>query len=164
MNIESGKLGKILATLVTEAYEGPENPGMTWFADSEASSGFLGTLEKLGAEEASRPFSAGDRATAATHAGHILFSLNLANRALRGENLHATADWKSSWKTDLVTEKEWRGLLADLRREYLSLKVAIASGLPWQDDMNLTGIFAMLAHGAWHLGAIRQGMGLVRIP
>jgi hypothetical protein len=164
MNMDSEKLGKILATLITEAYEGPENPKMTWFVDNEAGSGFLGTVERLSAEGASRPLAAGDRMTPASHAAHLRFSLNLANRAFRGENVHASADWKSSWATGKVTEQEWQGLLADLRREYLSLKVAIASGLPWSDDMNLTGILSMLAHGAWHLGALRQGLGLVRAP
>ncbi len=162
--MDSEKLGKILATLITEAYEGPENPKMTWFVDNEAGSGILGTMEKLSGEEASRPLAPGDRTTPASHSAHLRFSLNLANRALRGENVHSSADWKSSWATGEVTEQEWRGLIADLRREYLSLKVAIASGLPWSDDMNLTGIFSMLAHGAWPLGALRQGLGLVRAP
>lgn len=164
MNIDSGKLASMLLGLVAEAYDGPENPDMTWFADNEPACGLLGTLENLSAAEASRPFGHDDPAGAATHAGHILFSLDLANRALRGENVHATAVWKDSWKFHAVDEAAWTKLKADLRGQYAAFRQAIESGLPWGDDMNMTGVFGQLAHGAWHLGAIRQGLGLIRTP
>jgi len=164
MDIDSGKLSAIMRGLLTEAYDGPENPRMTWFADNEPACGLLGTLERISAEEASRPFRAEDGAGAATHAGHILFSLRLANEALRGGHPHETAVWKDSWKYGKVDEAEWRALLSALRAEYRSLMEAVAAGLPWTDDMNFTGVFGQLAHGAWHLGAIRQGLGLVRTP
>jgi len=164
MNIDSNKLSQILLGLITEAYDGPEDPRMTWFADNEPACGVLGTLEKLTAAEASTPFSPRDSAGAATHAGHLLFSLNLANRALRGEKVHETAVWKDSWKYGTVDETAWKKLLANLRTEYTALREAITAGLPWTDDMNFTGVFGQLAHGAWHLGAIRQGLGLIHIP
>lgn len=164
MHIDSEKLSALLSALVQEAYDGPPNPTMTWFADNEPACGILGTLGALSAEEASRPFSPADGAGAATHAGHLLFSLNLANRALRGESVHATAVWKDSWKYARVDEAAWAKLLAGLRAEYESFLQALADGLPYGDDMNLTGAFGQLAHGAWHLGAIRQGLGLVKTP
>ncbi len=164
MTIDTGRLSKIILGLVAEAYDGPEDPEMTWFVDNESACGLLGTLEKLSAAEASEPFGPADPAGAASHAGHILFSIDLANRALRGENVHATAVWKDSWKYHAVDEAEWRRLLADLRVQYAALRDAIAAGLPWGDEMSLTGVFGQLAHGAWHLGAIRQGLGLVRTP
>ncbi|GAB1457096.1 MAG: hypothetical protein RBT62_05995 [Spirochaetia bacterium] len=164
MNLDTEILSSILSTLITEAYEGPEDPRMTWFADNEPGCGLLGTLERLSATEASTPFSAGDAAGAATHAGHIVFALDLANRALRGENVHASAVWKDSWKYSSVDGQTWENLLVELREQYLALKDAVASGLPWGDQMNLTGLLGQLAHGAWHLGAIRQGLGLIRTP
>ncbi len=164
MTIDSEKLGAMLLTLMDEGYEGPVDPRMTWFADNEKASGLLGTLEALSAAEASSPFRAGERATAAMHAGHIRFALNLANRALRGENAHEGAVWAESWRYDRVNEEEWKGLLAGLRAEYAGIREAIKQGLPWTDDMNMTGLFGQLAHGAWHLGAIRQGLGLIRLP
>jgi hypothetical protein len=164
MNIDPEKLGAILLGLVNEAYDGPADPGSTWFADNQEGSGLLGTLERLGAAEASRPLGPADEASAAAHAGHMLFSLNLANRALRGEDVHATAVWRDSWKHVKVDQAGWESLLAELRAEYDSLCAAIQAGLPWKDDMALTGIFGQLAHGAWHLGALRQGLGLVRLP
>ncbi len=164
MTIDSEKLGAILLTLLDEAYDGPADPRMTWFADNEKGSGLLGTLEGISAAEASSPFREGDRATAAMHVGHIRFALDLANRALRGENAHESAVWKDSWRYETVGDEEWKGLLVGLRAEYEGIREAIAQGLPWADDMNMTGLFGQLAHGAWHLGAIRQGLGLVRLP
>jgi len=97
----------------------PENPGSTWFTDNEKGSGFLGSIEGLSAEEASRPFSPSDKGSAASHAGHILYALSLANRALRGEDAYANSDWSGSWKKNKVDAAEWKELLAGLRREYL---------------------------------------------
>lgn len=116
------------------------------------------------AARASAPLGPSDAASAAAHAGHILFSLNLANRALRGENVHGSAVWSDSWKHVKVDEAGWKALLAGLRVEYDTLRAAIKAGLPWQDELAMTGIFGQLAHGAWHLGAIRQGLGMVRLP
>ena len=164
MEIDHDKLGTIMLELVTEAYDGPADPGATWFADNEAGSGFLGTLEQLDADRVSAPLGPADASSAAAHAGHLLFSLKLANRALRGENVHAIAVWSDSWKHVKVDEEGWKTLLAGLRTEYDSLLAAIKAGLPWQDEMAMTGIFGQLAHGAWHLGAIRQGLGLVKLP
>jgi hypothetical protein len=76
----------------------------------------------------------------------------------------ATADWKQSWKIEAVSEAEWSDLLASFRSEYLALLAAIDANLPWADDMKLTGILAMVAHAAWHLGALRQALGLVTLP
>lgn len=98
MYIDSGKLSTILLGLIAEAYDGPGDPKATWFADNEAGSGLLGTLERLDAATASAPLGPADKASAVAHAGHMLFSLNLANRALRGENVHESAVWSDSWK------------------------------------------------------------------
>jgi hypothetical protein len=164
MDISHERLAKALVTLVTEAYEAPADPRMTWFTDNEEGSGLLGSLDRLSAAEASRPLASGDRATAATHLDHARFALNLANRALRGESVHATADWKQSWKLEAVDEAAWKALREELRRETALFREAINEGLAWEDDMNLTGAIAMVAHGAWHLGALRQALGRVRMP
>lgn len=159
MPIEEKTLSAMLSTLIREAYDGPDDPHMTWFADNDKGSGLLGTLGRLSPAEASMPSPGG--ASVAAHAGHVAYALSLANRALRGESVHASADWKSSWSRRTVDEAGWNALLAELRTEYTALLAAIDAGLPWIDPMNMTGIFGQLAHGAWHLGAIRQLLGLV---
>lgn len=161
MPIEEKTLGAMLSVLIREAYDGPDDPRMTWFADNEKGSGLLGTLERLSPAEASAPSPSPGGASVAAHAGHVAFALNLAKRALRGESVHASAEWKSSWGRRTVDEAGWRALLAELRTEYDALLAAIEEGLPWADPMNMAGIFGQLAHGAWHLGAIRQQLGLI---
>jgi len=163
MNIDSAQIKKILLALLAEAYDGPENPRMTWFVDNEPACGLLGTLEKLSAAEAGKPLDKVTGMSIASHAGHLRFSLNLANRALRGEDVHSTANWKDSWGYRTVDEPAWKDLLAGLRTEYANFRAAVASDLIWGNEMNLTGTFGQLAHGAWHLGAIRQALGLVRL-
>ena len=99
------------------------------------------------------------RATMAAHAEHVRYYLSLANRALRGENPYATADWKQSWAVQSVDEAAWQRLRDSLRDEYLRLREVTASPAGWSEhDAALTGVLATIAHTAYHLGAIRQMM------
>ncbi len=142
-----------LLTLFDEGYVGPADSKGTWFVDNEPDCGFLGTVEKLSAKDASRGFG---EFSVAAHANHLRYSLELANRAFRGENPYASADWKGSWNIREVDEGEWKKLKASLRREYEDFRSAIAAGIKWDDPLFLTGTLGQLAHGAWHLGAVRQ--------
>jgi hypothetical protein len=162
--IEKSVLTSAALALFDEAYRGPPSPNETWFADNEPDAGFLGVLGSIGAARASEPLTPGDPATLASHAGHLRFSLSLANRSAKGENAFAGADWKGSWAVRGVDEKAWAELVAALRKEYEDFRAVIASGGAWADETFLTGTLAIIAHGAWHLGAIRQGLGLVRSP
>jgi len=156
---------KALLALFEEAYVGPPDPRGTWFADNEARGGFLGTIERLDAAAASRPLSAGEPLSVASHAGHIRYSLHLTNLAMRGENPYPDADWKGSWARRVVGEAEWKELVAAIAKEIDDLREAFAAGMvKWDDEVIATGTLAALMHGAWHLGAIRQGLGLVTAP
>ncbi len=162
--IDAAVLTKAALTLYDEGYSGPVDPKGTWFVDNEPDCGFLGTIEKLSAAQASRPASAGDSLTVASHAAHLRFSLGLANRAARGENAYGGADWAKSWSPRSVSEGEWKALVSELRAEYLALRGVIEKGDFWGDEGILTGTLGLLCHGAWHLGAIRQALGLVKAP
>jgi hypothetical protein len=162
--IEKKTLARAMAALLDEAYQEAPDPEGTWFTDNERASGFLGTLGTLSAAEASRPLTPGDPLSAASHAGHLRFALSLANRAMRGEDAYAGAKWARSWETRTVSEAEWKELLAGLRAEYEAVRAAFAAGDAWEDETILTGSLGLIAHGAWHLGAIRQGLGLVKAP
>ncbi|MDP3178129.1 MAG: hypothetical protein Q8M76_09515 [Spirochaetaceae bacterium] len=157
-------LTRAALALFDEAYLEAPNPRMTWFTDNEPRNGFLGTIGSLSAAEASRPLTPGDPLTVASHAAHLRFSLNLANRAVRGENAFEGAVWARSWEVRTVGEPEWKELIAALRAEYAAFREALASGEGWADETMMTGAFGLIAHGAWHLGAIRQGLGLVKAP
>jgi hypothetical protein len=162
--IEKAALAKAALALYDEAYLEAPNPKGTWFTDNEPRNGFLGTVESIGAAEASRPLSPGEPLTIASHVGHLLFALGLANRAARGENPYADAVWARSWDYRAVDDAQWKSLVAGLRKEYGDFRSALASGWAWDDADSLTGALGLVAHGAWHLGAIRQALGLVKAP
>lgn len=154
---------RALLALFDEGYRGAAGAG-TWYVDNDPECGLLGTLAGLSAAAASRPLAPGDPLTAASHADHVRFSLSLANRASRGENPYPTADWAASWAVRSVTEEEWAGLAAALESEIRDLRRFIETGKPLEDEMFATGIFGLVAHTAWHLGALRQALGLIRAP
>jgi hypothetical protein len=162
--IDGAVLNRAALALYDEAYQGPSNAKGTWFVDNEPDCGVLGTLETLSLERATAPLSPEDPISVASHAAHLLFALSLANRAAKGENPYATAKWSESWAVTGLDAAAWRELVADLRKEYLAFRDFIASGKAWADETIMTGTLGVIAHGAWHLGAIRQGLELVRSP
>ncbi len=161
--INSGLLSRGIALLLNEAYAGPSGKG-SWFTDEDPDSGLLGTLETLSAAQASVPLTEGDAATAASHASHLRYALHLANRAMKGENPYRDADWKGSWIKTRVDESAWKDLKDSLRLEFESLKAAVSDPSVWSSDMRVFGMIGNIAHSAWHLGAIRQALGLVATP
>lgn len=163
-------LGASISTLLSEAYRGPAGHG-SWFTDEEPDCGVLGTLAGLTAEEASRPLTPagagnvpGDGATAASHASHLAYALSLANRAMRGENPYKNADWSGSWAVTVVGDAAWKALRARLEKEFSDLMTAISDPGVWSSPQRMTGMMGNIAHSAWHLGALRQALGLVRTP
>jgi hypothetical protein len=153
--INTEQLATTLANLLEEVHVGPPDPGLTWMTSNEPNSGFLGTLSGISAEMASRAPAPGMN-TIAAHAAHLHFSLTLANRAFRGENAYANADWKGSWRTQQVDAAAWDRLREALRHEHARLLDAIRGREQWDDPMLFQGTLALIGHGAYHLGAIRQ--------
>ncbi len=163
--IQKAMLTKAALTLYDEAYLGPADPKAgTWFTDNEPKCGFLGSIEALSAAEASKPLHQGEPLSLASHVDHLRFALDLANRSTRGEDPYASARWARSWDTRTVDAAEWKTLVAALRKEYEDFRIALAAGLAWKAEDSMTGTLGLIAHGAWHLGAIRQALGLVKAP
>lgn len=117
--------------------------------------GFVETLRALTPEVASTPPGPG-RKTIAAHANHVLYGIELANRALAGEpGVHERADWSQAWKMNHVTRDVWRDLIDRIDQQSRLLMEQSAQPREW-DEISLTGVFAIAAHTAYHLGAIRQ--------
>jgi len=126
------------------------NPGDT---------GLMGSLAALNAKQASaRPIPT--RASVAAQANHIRYHLDLLNRAIGGENAFATADWPGSWRVQVVSEEEWQALLSEMRAQADRWLAALEVQREW-DPISLTGTLASVAHIAYHLGALRQVIGLL---
>ena len=114
--------------------------------------------------EASVRLTPGDGASAASHASHLRYAMHLANRAMRGENPYRDADWSGSWIVPVVDEAAWAELKTGLRTEFEMLKSALSDPAIWSSDMRVFGMIGNVAHSAWHLGALRQGPGLIETP
>lgn len=162
--ITAAALTYAAAALFEEAYVGPPNPRNTWFVDNEPNAGIIGVLEKIDASTAGRPIAPPDPLSIASHVGHLRFALSLANRSARGEDPYPDANWAESWSARAEDDGQWDELLAALRGEYKAFRESLESGILWKDRELLTLALAQIAHGAWHLGAIRQALGRVAGP
>jgi hypothetical protein len=88
-----------------------------------------------------------------SHAEHLRWSLALSNALVRGETV--SGDWEQSWSVQTVTAAEWDALRGTLRGEFETLRKTIRSQTDLPEPYVTAGI-AIVAHGAYHLGAIRQ--------
>lgn len=141
-----------------EIFEGAKPEG-GWILNP-GSEGLLGIFDRLSAEQASRRIIIG-RPSIAAHANHVRFSLNLLNRWAGGEEPFSTADWASSWAVQAVTAAEWEELRNSLRSEARAWMTAVPVSRTWE-PVSLTGTLASGAHFAYHMGAVRQMVELLR--
>lgn len=128
-----------------------------YLLDPETS--FFETLASVSAEEASRPVSA-QSASLAAQVNHVRFYVDVMQAsAASGED--QTADWTSSWQIGPVSEAEWHDLVDRLRASYRQLRDFARTFEAW-DERFVGGAFALVGHCAYHLGEIRQGLGVLR--
>jgi hypothetical protein len=142
-----------LAELLRELLDGPEaNSG--WMLNT-GDIGLLRSLDALSAARASAVPASG-AASIAAHVDHVRYGLSLVNRWLGGErDPFATADWSVSWTRTSVDDRQWDALRQSLRAETGTLLETVRT--PREFSVNKTkGIAAIVAHLAYHFGAIRQ--------
>jgi hypothetical protein len=139
-----------LFTLLKETFEGP--PPATASAYLDQGGGLFQTVEGLTAEDASRAARAG-APTIAAHCEHARFYLDVLHKYMRGSD--ARADWGRSWRVQAVSAEEWEALKGELRAAYESLSGALRSTESW-GDRSVGAALAVVAHTAYHLGAVRQ--------
>lgn len=144
-----GGLLMILTELFEEVHGYVLDPGTSLFD----------TLDSISAEEASRPIHA-QSATLAAQVNHLCVHLEslVAGLSTRGAE---RPDWPASWRIDAVTDEEWSGLIARLKTAYGSIRAFAESFEDWSLFF-VGGAFALVAHSAYHLGEIRQGIGVLR--
>ena len=117
------------------------------------------TLDAISAEDASKA-TAPSRSTIAAHAYHLCFYLDAVLRSIRAEAV-GTINWRESWKVQHVTKDEWEALQARARHSYTDVLAAVKGMDAWDRPGDVTDSLAILAHTAYHLGAIRLALGVV---
>lgn len=126
-------------------------------ADGSNNHGLLATLDSLTAKQASDPTALGQ--SIAAHAAHTAYHLEVGVRWARGDK--GPYDWPGSFEPKTVDEASWHTLRARVRAAYAAAIAVAQTTVHWDED-SAGGLAAALAHVAYHLGAIRQAVKLVK--
>ncbi|HWR83235.1 MAG TPA: DinB family protein [Candidatus Deferrimicrobium sp.] len=118
------------------------------------------TLNTVSADQASRPIVTGGT-TIAAHVEHTRFYLHVLKDYIQGK-WHEKVDWKESWKIRSVTVQEWESLRQQLRQAYDNVSNLVRGIDDWNDEHKIGGALGILAHTAYHLGAVRQIVRVVK--
>ncbi len=137
--------------LLRETFEGVAEGQPANYADSGPSGSLIGALSSAPAALA-RYAPAPGRRSIAQHARHARFHLEVVERYLRGDS--GSSNWDESWAVDASSDTAWRHEVEALRAAYQAVQRTVAT-LDWQVP-TLAAALGAIAHGAYHLGAIRQ--------
>jgi hypothetical protein len=138
-----------LFVLLKETFEGP---GGRVYLDKGG--GLFPTLDTLTAEAASHVPCAGGQ-TIAAHCAHLAYYVRVNHNSALGRE--QPVDWASSWQPQHVGDREWEALKGRVREEYAALIETLGSLETWGEQQAGDSI-AILAHTAYHLGAIRHAL------
>jgi hypothetical protein len=142
----TGNLGRLLA----ETFEGPPDVGGSAYLDEGA--GLFQTIAPITAEVASRAPHAG-APTIAAHCVHLAYYVDVLHGFLLGRE--PELDWPGSWRARVGDDAAWAAVRDDLDTRYRALRRTVETHPSWGDDP-IGDASAILAHTAYHLGAIRQ--------
>lgn len=115
---------------------------------------FFETLEGIDHVQASKQYP-GIPETIASHVDHTIFYIVVLKEYISGKR-NGKTDWAESWKTTSVDAQKWTELKSRLKTEYGNLVKFIQEISDWGKEDYFGGTVAILAHCAYHLGAIRQ--------
>ncbi|MBS4214029.1 hypothetical protein [Neobacillus rhizophilus] len=145
-------------TMLRETFEGPLVPGKgSWFTNSESNSGIFGVLEGMSYDQASMSVHG---TTLAAHTDHIRYHMWGTNEILK-KGKQPEMDWGKSWDIHSVDAQQWNRNQEGLRNEYFTLLESI-DAIEW-NELLANEVLSSLAHSAYHLGAIRQMLKVVKV-
>ena len=122
----------------------------------------LATLADFTAVDAS--LRASDRtASIAAHVRHIVFYLQVIQKSMRGQDV-GKVNWREIWETDRpVTGDQWRAIVQSLEAEWANVRRMHAEPATWHRGDAHGELMAIAIHTAYHLGAIRQAIAVIRM-
>ncbi|MBV9790763.1 MAG: DinB family protein [Chloroflexi bacterium] len=119
------------------------------------------TLATVSAEEASRPI-ARECASIAAQVNHVRYYLEVLCAYTRGQP-PASLDWPGSWQqVTTVSPAEWDAQRQQLYDTYQQTRALFENLEDWNAEDQVGGALAIVVHTAYHLGEIRQGLGVLR--
>lgn len=139
-----------LSALLKETFEGVNTDLGTMYLNK--GTGFFATIENISAEIASRS-SSENGTTIAAHCEHTRFYLEFMTDYLNED--FKMVDWKDSWNIKTVDAAEWDALRGQMQKTYQKVSDMVSEVEMW-NDFKISGALGILAHTAYHLGAIRQ--------
>jgi enamine deaminase RidA (YjgF/YER057c/UK114 family) len=137
-----------IAYLLRETFEGSPEGQPSAYLDRGI--GMFSTLDGLTSEQASAEVGG---TTAAAHAEHAKFYLDRLCEFINGRS--ERVNWDDSWLIDTVDENEWIALRSSVKNAYENSLRCLAGVDGWT-DVQIGMAIGLVAHTAYHLGAIRQ--------
>lgn len=120
----------------------------------------LETLATVSAAEASRPV-ASQCASIAAQVNHVCYYLDVILAYMRDQPPEHV-DWAGSWQVSAVSSAEWEALRQRFHDTYQRVRTQFASINSWDGDEDISGALSIVVHTAYHLGEIRQALGVLR--
>lgn len=153
MENETGQIGardfvESVAYLLLETFEGSPAGKPSAYLDQGV--GFFNTLDKISAAAASRTFYG---TTIAAHTEHAKFYIDRLCEFINGRTVNV--NWEDSWLIETVNDEEWDALRSAVKKAYEETLRCIAGPRNWTEQQVGMAI-GLVAHTAYHLGAIRQ--------
>jgi hypothetical protein len=146
--IEQDYFVKSLAYLLRETFEGSPEGQPSAYLDRGIS--IFNTLDDLSAAQVSQKMN-GTSIVAQTE--HAKFYLDRICEFIGGRT--EKVNWEDGWLIEDVTSEEWEALRGTVRKSYENALRCVAEQQDWSEDA-VGMAMGMLAHTAYHLGAIRQ--------
>ncbi len=138
-----------VAYLLRETFEGSPKGQPSAYLDR--GTGIFSTLASITAEGASKEFTG---TTIAAQTEHAKFYLDRLCEFINGRT--EQVNWEDSWLIETVNETEWDALRESVKQSYESTLRCIAAVEDWSEVIRVGMAVGLVAHTAYHLGAIRQ--------
>ena len=151
--IETKHFVESVAYLLRETFEGsPDGQGSAYL---DRGVGIFNTLDGLTADSVSQDVNG---TTIAAQTEHAKFYLDRLCEFMNGRT--DRVNWEDSWLIENVNAAEWDALRQSVKKSYENTLICFASIDEWNEDQVAMAV-GMIAHTAYHLGAIRQ---IAKVP
>ena len=153
--IERDDFLKDVLVILRETFEGSPEGEPSAYLDRGI--GVFPTIDKLSAAQVSKEING---ISIAAHTEHFKFYLDRLCEFIKGRT--EKVNWEQSWLIDDVDDAEWEALRIAVKKAYENVLRTFAEVETWNGD-NIGDSVAIIAHTAYHLGAIRQIMKAVQV-